>query len=301
MPNRIVRHLIAGISSCALAACAAQTTLSVDAGSGREPVLPAPQSSLLPTIHVATAAGWPSGGKPAVASGLAVDAFALDLEHPRWLYVLPNGDVLVAETDAPPKPDDRKGVRGWAMKKLMSKAGSGKPSANRITLLRDANGDGVAETRSVFIDGLNSPFGMALVGNDFYVADTDALLRFAYRPGATHIDGKGTKIADLPAGTINHHWTKNVVASRDGSRLYVTVGSNSNVLENGVAAEKDRADILEIDPKTGASRVFASGLRNPNGMDWQPETGALWTAVNERDELGNDLVPDYITSVREGG
>jgi glucose/arabinose dehydrogenase len=183
----------------------------------------------------------------------------------------------------------------------MSKAGSCTPSANRIVLLRDGDGDGIAETRSVFLSNLHSPFGMALVGNDFYVADTDALLRFAYQPGATHIEGEGTKVADLPAGTINHHWTKNVIASRDGSKLYVTVGSNSNVLENGVAAEKERADILEIDPKTGASRVFASGLRNPNGMDWQPETGALWTAVNERDELGNDLVPDYITSVRDGG
>ena len=292
---------LAAIASCALAGCATQSTLTTDAGSGREPVLPAPQSSLLPTVHVATATGWPSGAKPAAASGLAVDAFAADLEHPRWLYVLPNGDVLVAETDAPPKPDDRKGIRGWAMKKLMSKAGSGKPSANRITLLRDANRDGVAETRSVFIDGLNSPFGMALVGDAFYVADTDALLRFTYHAGDLQIRGSGTKIADLPAGTINHHWTKNVIASRDGRTLYVTVGSNSNVLENGVAAEKDRADILEIDPKTGASRIFASGLRNPNGMDWQPETGALWTAVNERDELGNDLVPDYITSVREGG
>ena len=184
---------------------------------------------------------------------------------------------------------------------LMKKAGSGTPSANRITLLRDSNRDGVAETRSVFLSNLHSPFGMALVGNDLYVADTDALLCFRYETGATRIDDAGTKVADLPAGTINHHWTKNVIASRDGSRLYVTVGSNSNVQENGAEAEKDRANILEIDPRTGATRVFASGLRNPNGMDWEPETGELWTAVNERDELGNDLVPDYITSVRDGG
>ena len=301
MAARVLKNVSVAIFSCVFAACAAQTTLPIDAGSGRSPELPAPQPSLLPTVHVATATGWPAGAKPFAANGLAVEAFAADLEHPRWLYLLPNGDVLVAETDAPPKPDDRKGVRGWAMKKLMGKAGSGKPSANRITLLRDTNRDGIAETRSVFLDGLHSPFGMALVGTDFYVADTDALLRFTYHAGDLGIRGSGTKIADLPAGTINHHWTKNVIASRDGSRLYVTVGSNSNVLENGVAAEKDRADILEIDPKTGASRVFASGLRNANGMDWQPETGALWTAVNERDELGNDLVPDYITSVREGG
>ncbi len=296
-----IAHLVTLACSLALAACASDKAMPIDAGSGSAPVLPAPDPSLIPTVRVAKATHWPQGAEPTPAQGLAVNAFAADLEHPRWLYVLPNGDVLVAETDAPPKPDDRKGFRGFVMTKLMSRAGSGAPSANRITLLRDGDGDGIAETRSVFIANLNSPFGMALVGNDFYVADTDALLRFRYDTGATHIDGAGTKVADLPAGTINHHWTKNVIASRDGSKLYVTVGSNSNVLENGVAAEKDRADILEIDPKTGASRVFASGLRNANGMGWEPETGALWTAVNERDELGNDLVPDYITSVRDGG
>ena len=296
-----IAHLVTLACSLALAACASDKAMPIDAGSGSAPVLPAPDPSLVPTVHVAKATHWPQGAEPTPAQGLAVNAFAADLEHPRWLYVLPNGDVLVAETDAPPKPDDRKGFRGFVMTKLMSRAGSGAPSANRITLLRDGDGDGIAETRSVFIANLNSPFGMALVGNDFYVADTDALLRFRYDTGATHIDAAGTKVADLPAGTINHHWTKNVIASRDGSKLYVTVGSNSNVLENGVAAEKDRADILEIDPKTGASRVFASGLRNANGMGWEPETGALWTAVNERDELGNDLVPDYITSVRDGG
>jgi len=298
---KLIAHSTAVASAIALCACATQKAMPIDASSGTAPMLPKPEPSLVPTVHVAKATGWPEGAKPTPAAGLAVNAFAADLKHPRWLYVLPNGDVLVAETDAPPKPDDRKGFKGFVMKKLMSKAGSGTPSANRITLLRDADGDGIAETRSVFIADLHSPFGMALVGNDFYVADTDALLRFRYETGATHIDGAGTKVADLPAGTINHHWTKNVIASRDGSRLYVTVGSNSNVLENGVAAEKDRADILEIDPATGATRVFASGLRNANGMDWQPQTGALWTAVNERDELGNDLVPDYITSVRDGG
>ena len=298
---KLTAGAIAAASALALCACATQTTMTIDASTGTAPVLPEPASSLIPTVHVATAAGWPQGAKPTPAPGLAVEAFAADLAHPRWLYVLPNGDVLVAETDAPPKPDDRKGIRGWAMKMLMKKAGSGTPSANRITLLRDSNRDGVAETRSVFLSNLHSPFGMALVGNDLYVADTDALLRFRYKTGATRIDDAGTKVADLPAGTINHHWTKNVIASRDGSRLYVTVGSNSNVQENGAEAERDRANILEIDPRTGATRVFASGLRNPNGMDWEPETGALWTAVNERDELGNDLVPDYITSVRDGG
>jgi glucose/arabinose dehydrogenase len=300
MPTPTFRSVFAAAAASALAACATQTTLPIDAGSGTAPQLPAVQSSLIPTVHVATAKGWPSGAKPTAASGLAVDAFAVGLEHPRWLYVLPNGDVLVAETDGPSRPEDRKGFKGWAMKKLMSKAGSGKPSPDRITLLRDADRDGVAETRSVFLSGLHSPFGMALVGNAFYVADTDALLRFDYQPGETKINGAGIKITDLPAGSINHHWTKNVIASRDGSKLYVTVGSNSNVAENGIDKEESRAAILEIDPASGSKRIFATGLRNPNGMGWQPETGVLWAAVNERDELGNDLVPDYITSVRDG-
>jgi len=281
-------------------ACSAQKTLPIDAGSGPAPVLPAPQSSLIPTVHVATAKGWPDGSKPIPANGLAVNAFAAGLQHPRWLYVLPNGDVLVAETDAPPKPEDRKGIKGWAMKKLMAKAGSGTPSADRITLLRDADGDGVAEMHTVFLSGLHSPFGMALVGDTFYVANSDALMRFPYRSGETEIRDAGTRVTDLPAGPINHHWTKNVIASRDGHKLYVTVGSNSNVMENGADKEEGRAAILEIDAATGAKRIFAGGLRNANGMDWQPQTGALWTAVNERDELGNDLVPDYITSVRDG-
>jgi len=300
MPATTFRIALAAVSASVFAACATQSTLPTDAGSGAAPELPAPKKSIVPTVHVAKAGGWPSGAKPSAAGGLAVDAFADGLQHPRWLYVLPNGDVLVAETDAPPKPEDGKGFKGWVMKKLMSKAGSGHPSADRITLLRDADGDGIAETRTVFLSGLHSPFGMTLVDHAFYVADTDALLRFDYRPGETTITGPGTKIADLPAGPLNHHWTKNVIASRDGTKLYVTVGSNSNVAENGIDKEESRAAILEIDPATGSKRIFATGLRNPNGMDWQPDSGALWTAVNERDELGNDLVPDYITSVREG-
>jgi glucose/arabinose dehydrogenase len=187
------------------------------------------------------------------------------------------------------------------MKFFMKKAGSAVPSANRITLLRDADGDGVVETRSVFLDGLKSPFGMALVGSDLYVANTDAILRYSYQSGETQISTTATKPTDLPGGTLNHHWTKNVIASRDGMRLYATVGSNSNVAEHGMAAEEGRAAIWEIDRQTGAHRIFASGLRNPNGLAWEPVTGALWTAVNERDELGSDLVPDYMTSVREGG
>jgi glucose/arabinose dehydrogenase len=183
----------------------------------------------------------------------------------------------------------------------MTRAGAGAPSATRITLLRYADGDGVAETRTVFLQGLNSPFGMALVGNTLYVANTDSLMRFPYQAGETRISAAGVKVADLPGGLINHHWTKNVLPSRDGSKLYVTVGSNSNVAENGIEAEENRATILEIEPAAGKTRVYASGLRNPNGLAWQPQTGALWTVVNERDEIGSDLVPDYLTSVKEGG
>jgi glucose/arabinose dehydrogenase len=252
-------------------------------------------------VHVVTAKGWPEGGKPAAAAGTAVAALARGLDHPRWLYVLPNGDVLVAETNAPERPEDSKGIKGWFFKHFQKKAGGAVPSANRITLLRDADGDGVAETRSVFLSGLYSPFGMALVGNVLYVADSDAVLRFPYTPGETKITATGVKVVDLPAGPINHHWTKNVIASADGSKLYVAVGSNSNAAENGIAAEEGRAAIWEVDPATGKHRIFASGLRNPVGLAWEPESGALWTAVNERDELGSDLVPDYMTAVHDGG
>ena len=283
-----------------LAGCGERATLPVKAGMGPNPTLPPPNHTLLPTMNIAPTKGWPAGMTPTPASGLSVAAYASGLDHPRWLYVLPNGDVLVAETNAPPKPEDRKGIKGWVMKKFMARAGAGTPSANRITLLRDADGDGVAETRSVFLQGLHSPFGMVLVGDDLYVANSDAVMRFAYKTGATQITGAGEKVADLPAGPINHHWTKNIIASRDDKHLYVTVGSNSNVAENGMDKEENRAAILEVDPATGSTRVFASGLRNPNGMSWQPQSGALWTAVNERDEIGSDLVPDYMTSVKEG-
>ena len=267
---------------------------------GRSPTLPAPTAALIPTVHIAPAQGWPAGTQPTPMQGLRVTALATGLDHPRWLLVLPNGDVLVAESNAPPKPDDAKGIKGWAMTLVMKWAGAGVPSADRITLLRDADGDGIAETRTTFLENLHSPFGMSLVGNALYVANSDAVLRFDYQNGQTTLTGQGTKLVDLPAGPINHHWTKNIIASPDGSKLYVTVGSNSNVGENGMAAEAGRAAIWEVDRLTGAHRVFASGLRNPNGMGWQPETGALWTVVNERDELGNDLVPDYLTSVQDG-
>ncbi|MCC7266367.1 MAG: sorbosone dehydrogenase family protein [Caulobacteraceae bacterium] len=268
-------------------------------GYGPDPDLPAPKSSLLPTVKIAKIRGWPEGQTPAAPAGFRVAPLATGLSHPRWLYVLPNGDVLVAETDGPQRKPE--GLRGFIASLLMKQAGANQPSANRITLLRDADGDGAAEVRTTFLQGLNSPFGMALAGGQFYVANTDALLAFPYAEGQTQITAAPRKIADLPGGELNHHWTKNLIASPDGARLYVSVGSNSNVGENGLAAEAGRAGILEIDPTTGATRVFASGLRNPVGMAWEPVTGALWTSVNERDELGNDLVPDYMTSVRDGG
>ncbi|MBT2341816.1 MULTISPECIES: PQQ-dependent sugar dehydrogenase [Pseudomonas] len=293
-------HLLIIALATGLAACGESSTLQVSDGTGPAPKLPEPNKTLVPTVNIAEAIGWPQGAKPTAAQGLRVGAFAEGLDHPRWLYVLPNGDVLVAETNAPPKPDDAKGIRGWVMKKVMGRAGAGVPSPNRITLLRDANHDGIAETRTVFLENLNSPFGMTLVGNDLYVADTDRLIRFPYKEGDTKITAQPTKVVDLPGGTINHHWTKNVIASRDGSKLYVTTGSNSNVAENGMEVEEGRAAIWEVDRASGNQRIFASGLRNPNGLAWEPSSGALWTAVNERDEIGSDLVPDYITSVKDG-
>jgi glucose/arabinose dehydrogenase len=209
--------------------------------------------------------------------------------------------VLVAETKAPPRPEDSDGIKGWIMGLVMGWAGAGVPSADRITLLSDADGDGSVDQRTVFLEGLHSPFGMVLVGDSLYVANTDAVMRFPYQEGEIQITAPGVKVVDLPGGPLNHHWTKNLIASPDGSLLYATVGSNSNVAENGLAAERERAAIWEIDPATGSHRVFASGLRNPNGMAWQPETGVLWTVVNERDEIGSDLVPDYLTSVKNGG
>jgi glucose/arabinose dehydrogenase len=295
-------HLVMVAAVAALACgCGATARLPVSAGTGPNPVLPSPKTSLIPIVHVVSAKGWPADGKPMAAAGTTVAAFARGLDHPRWLYVLPNGDVLVAETNAPPRPDASKGLKGWFFKRFQKKAGGAVPSANRITLLRDRDGDGVAETRTVFLSGLNSPFGMTLVGDALYVANSDALIRFPYTPDQTQITAHPTRVVDLPAGSINRHWTKNVIASADGSRLYVSVGSNSNIAERGMNNEEGRAAIWEVDAQTGRHRVFASGLRNPVGMAWEPETGVLWVAVNERDELGSDLVPDYMTSVRDGG
>jgi len=295
-----LRSLTALSFAFALTACGETATLQVADGTGRRPTLPAPNKTVLPTVNVAPAVGWASGSKPIPAPGLAVTAFADGLDHPRWLHVLPNGDVLVAESNKPASDKKASGIKAWIAGRMMKRAGAGVPSADRISLLRDADGDGVAEFRSVFLRGLHSPFGMALVGNDFYVANADAVLRFPYREGETTIAQAGTKVTDLPAG-INHHWTKNLIASADGRKLYITVGSNSNVGENGMAMEEGRAAIWELDRASGKKRLFATGLRNPNGLAWEPTTGALWTAVNERDEIGSDLVPDYITSVRDGG
>ncbi|MFA5206482.1 MAG: PQQ-dependent sugar dehydrogenase, partial [Lentisphaeria bacterium] len=281
--------------------CGELATLTVSDGTGPRPSLPAPNPTLIPTVNIAPAVGWPPGVGPQPAPGTQVVTFADGLDHPRWLLVLPNGDVLVAETNAPPKPDDARGIKGWVMGLVMKRAGAAVPSANRITLLRDTDGDGVADQRTVFLDGLNSPFGMALVGGTLYVANSDAVLRFPYVTGDTRIMAPGRLVVALPAGPINHHWTKSLIASPDGARLYVTVGSNSNVAERGMAVEAGRAAIWEVDIRSDTHRIFAAGLRNPNGMAWEPATGALWTVVNERDELGSDLVPDFLTSVRDGG
>lgn len=294
-------YLLAGLmAGFAIWATAVTADDAKRPGYGLTPDLPAPQSNIIPTIKVASAVGWANGEKPSTPPDLAVTAYATGLEHPRWLHVLPNGDVLVAETNAPDRPEDGKGFKAWIQRLFQKFAGAKTKSADRITLLRGLKADGAAETRSVFVEGLHSPFGMALVGNTFYVANTDSLVKFSYHTGDTQITSPAVQVADLPGGSLNHHWTKNVIASADGSKLYVTVGSNSNVAENGLEKESDRARILEINAQTGATRAFATGLRNPNGMAWEPTSQTLWTVVNERDELGDDLVPDYLTSVRDG-
>ena len=274
--------------------------LSVAAVEGPAPDITPPRTGPIPLVHIAKPIGWRAGEAPTPAAGLKVQPFATGLDHPRWLLPLPNGDVLVAETNAPPKPQE-KGFKHWIENRIMGQAGAGGQSPNKIVLLRDANGDGVAESRTVLIGRLNSPFGMALVGDQLYIADTDALLRVPFTPGQTSITAKPEKVVDLPGGPIDHHWTKNVIATPDGSKLYVTIGSNSNVGERGMKVEEGRAAIWEIDPKTGYHRIYAYGLRNPVGLGWEPTTHMLWTVVNERVELGSDIVPDYLTDVQFGG
>jgi len=311
-PSRHARPALAAVGlGLALAATATLVTLSAcsqagvptdgpQASVGAQPRLPAPQSSLLPTVNIAPAMGWPAGQHPVGAPGTRVQAFATGLDHPRWLLVLPNGDVLVAETNAPDRPDDATGLRGWVMKLVMQRAGAGTPSANRLSLLRDTDGDGVADQRTVFASGLHSPFGMALVGDTLYVANTDAVVALPYTSGDLQARAAPQRLSALPAGPINHHWTKNLIASPDGRSLFVTVGSNSNVGENGLAAEAGRAAVWRVDLATGEAAPWATGLRNPNGLAWSADGTALWTVVNERDELGNDLVPDYLTEVVGG-
>ena len=296
--------LAASVLVLMLAACGGNEALDPSAGFGPDPTLPPPQGSLFPRVNIAEAVGWPEGRTPVAARGFRVQAFASGLDHPRWIYRLPNGDILVAESNAPPKAEAPKDITAWikglVMGLVMQRAGAAVPSANRITLLRDTDGDGVADERSVLLSGLNSPFGMALVGERLFVANADAVLAFPYRRGDTTLSAAGTKLLDLPGGPINHHWTKSLLASPDGQRLYVGVGSNSNIGENGMAAEEGRAAVWEVDMGTGAHRVFASGLRNPVGLAWDASGRTLWAVVNERDELGSDLVPDYLTSVRDG-
>lgn len=286
-------------ATCLFSACSSGPAMPPEATYGANPPIVAPHKSLFPTLRIAPAKGWPEGVKPTPAAGLAVAPFATGLNHPRWLYVLPSGDVLVAETNGPPsKP---RSIKEWFAQAAMKRAGAGVPTPNRITLLRDADGDGVAETRTVFLQGLNSPFGMALLGDQFYVANTDAVLRFPYAPGATQITGQGQQVLALNAVAPDYHWSRNLIAAPDGSKLYVTVGSNSNIGENGMNTEEGRAAVHQFNPDGSGARIFASGLRNPNGLAWEPTSGKLWTTVNERDELGNDLVPDYMTSLTDGG
>jgi glucose/arabinose dehydrogenase len=297
---RIARGGVALLLAAAITGCAERSRVPPGADVGPKPTLSEPRPGWLPTVSIAPAAGWEDGTKPLAAPGLDVQALATGLSHPRWLAVLPNGDVLVAESNAPERPDAGKGIKGWVMKHVMRRAGAGVPSANRITLLRDTDGDGRAEVRSAFLENLNSPFGMTLVGDRLYVANTDAVVEYPYVEGTVRIEAAGKALATLPGGTLNHHWTKNVLASPDGRYLYATVGSNSNVAENGLAAEEGRAAIWQIERESGRKRLFATGLRNPNGLAFTRD-GVLWTVVNERDELGSDLVPDYLTSVRDGG
>ena len=292
------------LASCAIAAVVVaaarhQEIAPPNTQYGAHPVLPAPHQYLLPPMEVPPGIGWKHGMTPVVPAGLKVQPFATGFEHPRMVYTLPNGDVLVVESNGPHAPIYR--PKDYIEDKVKALAGSASPGGNRIILLRDTNGDGMADSRTVFIDHLTSPFGIVLVGNDLYVADTDAILRFPYASGETRITTPGVKLTDLPAGPIDHHWTKSLTASPDGSKLYVGVGSNSNITENGMAAEEGRAAIWEVDCQTGFKRIYATGLRNPTGVAFEPHTGKLWAIVNERDEIGPNLVPDYLTSVRDSG
>jgi len=292
--------LLSTLSALVMSACGESAKHDISTGMGAQPTLPKPVKTLIPTVHVAAVVGWNNANKPNAAPGLKVSAFAAGLEHPRWLYELPNGDILVAETNFEMQGLEGS-IKGWFAKYFLTKAGATGVSPDRISLLRDADGNGEAETKTTFIEGLHSPFGMALIGDTFYVANADRIVSFPYKNGESSIKTAPTKLIDLPGLPLNHHWTKNILANADGTKLYVTVGSNSNIGENGMDIEKDRAAILEVDIQAKNYRTYASGLRNPNGLAWESETKQLWTVVNERDEIGSDLVPDYLTSVQENG
>jgi glucose/arabinose dehydrogenase len=264
---------------------------------GPKPEIVDAREQMVPTISVAEVDRWKAGEAPTAAAGLIVERFAEGLDHPRNLYVLPNGDVLVAESNAP--PGRMEGIEGWVAKRMMTKAGAGVPSANRITLLRDADGDGKPEVKTAFLEGLNSPFGIALIGDTLYVANTDAVLAFPYKAGDTKIAGEGKKVLALNAMAPNNHWTRNLATSADGKKLYIAVGSNSNIAEHGLDKERGRAQVLELDLATGKSGAYSYGLRNPVGLDWDSQ-GQLWTVVNERDMLGSDGAPDYLAIVEFG-
>lgn len=266
---------------------------------GPNPYLPEPHQYLVPPMSVPDAVGWKPAETPSVPAGLKVQALANGLQHPRIVYALPNGDILVVESNSPGTEPFR--PKDYVTGKVKNVAGAGAKGGNRITLLRDTNGDGTPELRAVFIDHLHSPYGVALVGDTLYVANTDAILAFPYTSGATRIAAPGRVLTDLPAGPIDHHWTKSLVASSDGAKLYVGVGSNSNITENGLDAEQGRAAIYEVDRLTGAKRIYASGTRNPTNLGIEPQTQRLFAVVNERDEIGPDLVPDYLTSIKDGG
>jgi glucose/arabinose dehydrogenase len=291
--------LMGGALAALMSSATGQDIASPSTQFGAHPVLPAPQQYLVPPMRVPPGVGWAEGKTPTVSPGLQIRAFATGFEHPRMVYALPNGDVLVVESNGPAAPVYR--PKDYVESKVKALAGSSAPGGNRIILLRDSTGTGKPDIRTVFIDHLNSPFGVVLVGHDLYVADTDAILRFSYTPGETRISSAGVKLTDLPAGPIDHHWTKSLAASPDGSKLFVGVGSNSNITENGLAVEEGRAAIWEVDRRTGFKRMYASGLRNPTGVAFEPQSGKLWAIVNERDEIGPNLVPDYLTAVREGG
>src|SRR6185437_15749851 len=301
--TRKVLFAAATLAAASLAGCMPAGSSNPWAGYGPNPPLPKPRSALIPTVGIPKVVGWPQDAAPKAPAGFTVVRYAEGLDHPRWLYVLPNGDVLVAESASEVSTADKsnQGIKGFFQKLLMKKVRSTKASPNKIFLLRDADGDGVAESRMLFAQGLTRPFGMSLVGNTLYVANDNGVVSFPYVNGQTSAAGTGQKVFDLPGGPINHHWTKNVVASRDGTKLYATVGSNSNVGDNGLENETGRAAIWEYDIATARPRIFASGIRNPNGIDFEPTTGVMWTVSNERDEIGNDLPPDYLTSVRDGG